>query len=66
MREEKTPPPANRRVIQITAVPESDNHSLVVFALTDDGSVLSIGLDFARTPPDWGSWQEVPPLPPRA
>jgi hypothetical protein len=32
-------PPTMPRIIQITAIPESDRHSVVLFALTENGEI---------------------------
>jgi hypothetical protein len=56
------PPPANRRIIQIAAIPESEDHSIVLFALTDDGAVLSNIFNLTVDPPEWDGWQPVPPI----
>jgi hypothetical protein len=57
-------PPTNRRVIQISTIPESDDHSFMVFALTADGEIFSNVWDLTAAPPDWEGWQLMPPLPP--
>jgi hypothetical protein len=59
------PPIPGRRVIQIAAIPESDNHSYGVFALCDDGTIWEVFFVFAATPtpPHWEAWAQIPPLP---
>jgi hypothetical protein len=56
-------PPTVPRFIQIAAIPESDSHSVVLFALTDDGSIMSNVFNLTLNPPDWDGWQLVPWVP---
>ena len=58
----KLPSSLSQRIVQITAIPESDDHSFMVFALTADGEIFSNVWDLTATPPDWEGWQPVPPI----
>jgi hypothetical protein len=64
------PPLTGRRVIQIAAIPESENHSYRVFALCDDGTIWEAFYFFGdkgkTTPPRWGDWERIPGIPPLA
>jgi hypothetical protein len=53
-----------KRVIQISAIPESTQHSIVLFALTDDGSIFSNVFNFMLESPTWDGWRVVPPIAP--
>jgi hypothetical protein len=57
--------PTNRKhVIQISAIPESEDHSVILFALTEDGAVYSNIFNLTVDPPEWLGWIPVPPIPP--
>jgi hypothetical protein len=57
--------PTNRkRVIQISAIPESEEHSVILFALTDDGAIYSNIFNLTLDPPEWDGGIPVPPIPP--
>jgi hypothetical protein len=53
--------PTTRRIIQITAVPEAENHSLMIFALTEDGAVYFRYLSIGKQ--QWGDWETLSPIP---
>jgi hypothetical protein len=53
--------PTTRRIIQISAVPESESHSLMVFALTEDGTLYN--RYFSITKEQWGEWEMLSPIP---
>jgi hypothetical protein len=57
----KMPAPPNRRIIQISAVPEAEDHSLAIFALTEDGAVHVRYLSIAKQ--QWGEWEMLSPIP---
>ena len=57
--------PTNRkRVIQISAISESEDHSVILFALTDEGNIYSNIFNLTLDPPEWDGWIPVPPIPP--
>jgi hypothetical protein len=57
----KMPAPPNRRIIQISAVPESESHSLILFALTQEGTIFSRYFDLSNQ--QWGEWEMLSPIP---
>jgi hypothetical protein len=57
----KMPAPPNRRIIQISAVPEAEDHSLAIFALTEDGAVYFRYLSITKQ--QWGEWEMLSPIP---
>jgi hypothetical protein len=55
-------PPPMPRIIQITAIPESDSHSFMLFALTADGEIYENVFDRTLDPPQWNGWEPIPSI----
>jgi hypothetical protein len=57
------PEVTGRRVIQVAAIPQSNEHSYGVFALCDDGTIWEAFFNFVVKPPRWDDWEQIPAIP---